>query len=559
MNSVKIKAIILVTAFMIIMCPELVLLNNELEAQNDRGIKFELSFPAETHNKPITGRAYVIISRKNNPELRFQVGATGVPLWGKNINALRPGETVTFDKTVFGYPLKSVEDIPAGDYFVQGFINIYTQFKRSDGHTLWLHQDQWEGQKWNRSPSNLYSDIKKIHIHSHPQDPVEISVNNTIPPIKVPEDTKWVKRVKIQSTILTEFWGHPQYLGATILLPEGYDENPDVYYPANYIQGHFSLRPPYGFTTTEPAEENRRGMSGYEFYKYWTSDECPRMFAITFQHPCPYYDDSYSVNSANCGPYGDALTKELIPYLEEKFRIIAKPYARILSGGSTGGWASFGMQVFYPDFFGGTFSLCPDPLDFRYYQIVNIYDDKNAYYREYEWMKVERPNNRATDGNIRFMMKDENHYELVIGDKLRSGGQWAIWEAVFGPVGPDGYPKPIWDKMTGEIDNEVAQYWKEHYDLRYYLEKNWSWIGPKLAGKLHVYCGDMDTYYLNNGVKMMENFLESTKNPYYAGTVEYGDGEPHCWGPRGKDIIQLMAEQVKKNAPAGENTERWNY
>jgi len=139
--------------------------------------------------------------------------------------------------------------------------------------------------------------------------------------------------------------------------------------------------------------------------------------------------------------------------------------------------------------------------------------------------------------------------ELVMGTRNRSGEQIDIFEAVFGPVGPDGYVKPLFNKKTGEIDPSVAEYWKEHFDLRYYLEKNWSWLGPKLVGKLHVYVGDMDTFYLNNAVRLLENFLEKTKHPYYEGVVEYGDGKPHCWGPRGPELIELMAKHVIKNSP----------
>jgi hypothetical protein len=347
-------------------------------------------------------------------------------------------------------------------------------------------------------------------------------------------------------------------LGATILLPKGYEDNPDVYYPVNYGQGHFSLRTPHGFRTDDPGDENPRARRGYEFYKFWTSDECPRMIAVTFQHPCPYYDDSYAVNSPNVGPYGDAILEELIPYVEENFRIIRKPYARVLSGGSTGGWISFALQVFHPDFFGGTWSLCPDPVDYRYYELINIYEDENAYYKEYNKIKAERPEARETDGQIRYTVRDTYYYEWTLGDKHRGGRQWAIWEAVATPIGEDGYPKPIWDWYTGKIDHEAAENWKK-YDLRHYLESNWPWIGPKLVGKLRIYMGDMDNYYLNNATVLMEEFLESTTDPYYDGIVEYGDRQPHCWGPRGAEIIKLFSEAITKNAPSGEDTSRWKY
>ncbi|KPK75119.1 MAG: hypothetical protein AMJ79_12505 [Phycisphaerae bacterium SM23_30] len=535
------------------------LTEEKVRADGGDGLQFEVSFPSQVHYQPITGRAYVIISRHANRPPYLQTGVTGAPIWGKNIYALKPGAAAVIDRSVYGYPLPSIKDIPPGEYYVQGFINIYTEFKRSDGHTLWLHNDQWEGQRWNRSPGNIYSEVRKVNLNPSETTTVKLRCLNVIPPVDVPPDTKWVKRLKFQSNILTNFWGKPIYLGATILLPKGYDEHPDVYYPVNYIQGHFSLGSPHGFRPPQEGPEAQRGRGGGGFSPFWLSENCPRMIAVTFQHPCPYYDDSYAVNSANVGPYGDALLQELIPYVEEHFRIIREPYARTLSGGSTGGWESLALQIFHPDFFGGVWSLCSDPVDFNCYQIVNIYQDKNAYYREFEWFKIERPNNRSTDGKINSFMKDENHYELVLGDKSRSSGQWDIWEAVYSPIGEDGYPKRIWNKLTGEIDPEVAQYWRENYDLNYYLQKNWSWLGPKLVGKLHIYTGDMDSYYLNNAVVLMERFLESTKEPYYAGVVEYGDRQPHCWGPRGEELIKLMTEHITKNAPAGADTSTWKY
>ena len=212
---------------------------------------------------------------------------------------------------------------------------------------------------------------------------------------------------------------------------------------------------------------------------------------MTLQHPSPYYDDSYDVNSANEGPYDDAILQELIPEVERRFRVIGQPWARLLTGGSTGGWISLAQQVFHPDFYGGTWSLCPDAVDFRYHQIVNIYEDTNAYWVNHGWMKVDRPDVRRPDGNIVTMMKDENWYELTVGDHSRSGGQWDIWEAAYGPVGADGYPQRIWNKQTGVIDHAVAEYWKQHFDLRHRLETNWRTVGPKLADKLNVYVGAM--------------------------------------------------------------------
>jgi len=289
------------------------------------------------------------------------------------------------------------------------------------------------------------------------------------------------------------------------------------------------------------------------------ADGTPRMLVATIQHPSPYYDDSYGVNSENNGPYGDAITKELIPAVESKFRAIAQPYARLLTGGSTGGWISLAHQVMYPDFYGGTWSLCPDGVDFRYHQIVNVYSDANAYWIDNGWMKTDRPDQRRPDGNITTMMKDENWYELVAGDRSRSGGQWDIWEATYGPVGADGYPQRIWDKQTGVIDKKVAEYWKQHYDLRHILESNWSTLGPKVANKINVYVGDADSYFLNMGVHMLDNFLKTTANPKWSGEMVFQPMAPHCWGPSLSELLSKMAAQVDKGAPGGVDSRSWKY
>ena len=528
---------------------------NQQEPSYDGQISFEIAFSAEVHSGPITGRAYVMISRTDDREPRLQIGRNGTPFFGVDIEQLERGEAAIIDDAVLGSPVDSLRLIPAGDYYVQGFINIYTEFHRSDGHVVWLHNDQWEGQQFNRSPGNLYSDVVKVHLDQEKGYKVTLEAKNVIPPIEVLEDTKWVKRIKFESKLLTEFWGQPIYLGATILLPKGYDEYPAVYYPVDYIQGHFSLRAPYGFSD-DP------GSRGYRFYESWTADNFPRMILVTFQHPCPYFDDSYAVNSANCGPYGDAIMTELIPKIESTFRIIRQPYARILEGGSTGGWESFALQVFHPDFFGGTFSYCPDPLTFIDVEGINIYEDKNAYYREYEWLKVPTPNSRNADGSLRMTSKQRNYFELVCGTKGRSGEQLDIWAAVHGPVGDDGYTKPLFDKVTGAIDPEVAQYWKENYDLRYYLEKNWATIGPKLVGKLFVFTGDMDTYYLNNSTHAIHDFLETTTNPYYGGFFLFAPRKPHCWsGPFSSQAERLryFALHIAKNTPKDVEINWWRW
>jgi hypothetical protein len=546
--------------------------------------RFEISFPAAAHGEPITGRVFVFISRHETPEPRLQLAGwrSSTPVFGADIDQLKPDGPARIDGGTLGFPVHSLKEIPTGDYYVQAVINVYTEFHRVDGHAIWAHMDQWEGQRFNRSPGNLISDVQRVHLDSAAGYTVKLSTSKVIPPIEVPADTAWVKRVKIQSKLLSAFWGRPIYLGAVILLPKDYDAHPNVSYPAIYSQGHFSLNPPFAFATENRPEteaqrigrENRGTESAYDFYQAWNSAGFPRMIAISFQHPTPYYDDSYVVNSANDGPYGDAIMTELIPYVEEHFRIIRRPYARLLTGGSTGGWEAMALQLFHPDFFGGTWTLFPDPLDWRRFGLTNIYEDNNAFlvqkehreqnsfYGNHEWHVPERSFERSPDGQSENTVREVSQLEDVLGSHGRSCEQLEVFEAAFGPVGADGYPVPLWDKQTGKIDHDVANYWRDHgFDLRDYMEKNWSSLGPKLVDKLYFAVGDMDHGYLNLSVYLMEEFLKGTKNPHYEGTFDYGRPmKGHGWHAMTQaEQIRAMAKHVSAHAPKSENTSSWEY
>jgi hypothetical protein len=541
---------------------------------------FSISFVENASNSPITGRVYVAISRNAQPEPRYEAGSyvQSVPFWGKDVDRMEPGKEVFIDTSVLGYPIANLRDLPAGDYYVQAVLNVYTQYHRADGHTIWAHQDQWEGQHFNTSPGNFISSVQKIHYDPLQDQSFAIKLDSVLPAIKLPADTKQVKHIKIRSKILSDFWGHDMYLGATILLPRGYDDHSGVHYPVVYEQDHFGLGAPEGFTTENrpipPAykkildDYNLEG--GYAFQQQYNSDHFPRMIIVTFQHPTPYYDDSYAVNSANNGPYGDAIMKELIPYVESHYRIIEQPYARVLTGGSTGGWESMAMQLYHPDFFGGTWTLYPDPLDFRHFQLMDLTKDTNAFYAS-----TFTPFNSSTEWqqSLRYMMRDNegqpirttqsaSWLEAVLGTHGRSGEQMDIFDAVFGPIGDDGYPVPLWDNLTGNIDSNAVNYAREHgYDLRYYLAKNWATLGPRLIDKLHVYVGDADNFYLNLAVYQFQDFLKHTENPHYEGTFEYGRPmKGHGWQPiPTSQLLQRIAEHITEHAPIGTDTNAWKY
>ncbi len=510
------------------------------------GPRIDITFAKEARADAVTGMVYVAISRDNRQTPIEQADPTGSPLFSTYVDALAPGVIATIDAGSLGHPVASLRDIPAGEYWMQPFVNVYTKFPRADGKTVWLHMDQWEGQNWKRSPGNLFGDPVKVRFDPRSSEPIRLAATRVIPPIPPIADTTMVKRLRIQSAILTKWWGHPIYIGATVLLPKDFDTHQDVRYPVNYEQGHFSTRAPGGFG------------AGRDSDAFWLAPATPRFLHVTLQHPSPYYDDSYGVNSENNGPYGDAIIQELIPAVEKQFRAIGQPWARMLSGGSTGGWIAAAHQIFYPDFYGGAFASCPDSVDFSYHQIVDIYRDTNAYFADTGWMKIDRPNQRRPDGNIVSMMKDENRYELVVGDKSRSGGQWDIWEATYSPVGADGYPRRLWNKTTGEIDRAVAEHWKK-YDLRHILQTNWTVIGPKVAHKLHVYVGDMDSYYLNDAVEKLNDFLSKADDPTFTGEIVFERRAPHCWGPRGPELLRKMTAHIDRHAPPGADLKSWRY
>ena len=556
----------------------------ELKSTNTANPRFEISFPATASKEGLDGRLLLLISTNDTREPRFQISEdlTTQQVFGVNVDGWKPGQTTVIDQSAFGYPIRSLAQVPPGEYWVQALLHRYETFKRSDGHTVKLPMDRGEGQQWSRAPGNLYSKPRKIRLDASTQSPIAITLDQIIPPIEPPKDTKYIKHIKIQSERLTKFWGRPMHLGAHVLLPEGFDSHPDARYPLVIFHGHFPAD--FGGFREQPPDPNlkpdyneRFKLAGYnrivqeqahQFYKEWTGPNFPRFIIVEIQHANPYYDDSYAVNSANLGPYGDAITYELIPEIEKRFRGIGQGWARFLYGGSTGGWEALAVQVFYPDEYNGCWAACPDPIDFRAYTVVNIYEHENAYYADSKWKRMPRPGKRNYLGELSATVEDMNHMELALGTNSRSGGQFDIWEAVYSPVGSNGYPKPIWDKLTGKIDRSVAEYWRENYDLGYILKRDWARLGPKLQGKIHIYVGEADNYYLNNAVYLVEDFLKTTN---YGGVVDYEPRAEHCWNgdhTRPNAISRLryhqfyapkIVERILKSAPPGADLKSWRY
>jgi hypothetical protein len=545
--------------------------------------KIEVAVPAKS---PLHGHLIVVFSKDSKSEPRMQMNEQYKSAQGFGVDVGLDGApsptTITVDTKTFGYPLRSLSDIPAGDYFVQGVFNQYEEFHLATGKTVWLSPDKGEGQKWNRKPGNPFSNPVKIHLD--PKSNIKLTLDQIMPEIKgTPQDpeviaahspeAKWLKYMRFKSEKLSKFWGRDTYLGAWVLLPDGFDEHPDAHYPLVVWQDHFSEGPKPAFTATLPKGPGAaHAASGYRFFQDWTQGRVPHVIILFVQNANPYYDDSYVVDSANVGPYGSAINEELIPAVESKYRGIGQGWARATMGGSTGGWESLATQIFYPDSYNGTWSACPDPVDFHHYQNINLYDDTNAFYRKGDFGQVPIAADREPDGSILANTGDEFAFELVLGTHGRSTEQWMIWQAVYSPQGPDGYPAPVLDPVTGVINKEVVKYWHDHYDLAAILKRDWSTLGPKLEGKLHIQVGDGDTYFLNNAVHLLDKQLQASVSPHSDAQFQYGPGMPHCYtgGPSeytmqqnnanwAQRVIPQMTEHMVKTAPTGADVKSWMY
>ncbi len=552
-------------------------------------LSFAVSFPAARSEAPLDGRIILLLSRNPQGEPREQVSADDLLkspfIFGLTVDGMAPGDKAVLDDEAFGWPAAHLSDLKAGDYTVQAVLNRYETFHRAGGVAVKLPPDRGEGQNWAEKPGNLFS--KPVRIHIDPANPHELGLvlDQEIPPFPAKQDTKYVKHISIKSQLLSKFWGRPVYLGAHVLVPYGFDSHPNAHYPLMVFHGHFpddisafrttppdpNLKPDYserfhlaGYNRIQQAE-------AYANYQKWISAKFPRFLVVEIQHANPFYDDSYAVNSANLGPYGDAINYELIPAIEKRFRGLGQGWARFTYGGSTGGWEALASQVFYPKLYNGAFVACPDPVDFRAYTVINLYNDKNAFALRGNAATVWRPAIRNYLGEVLGTQRDNNHMELALGDHSRSGGQYDIWQAVFGPVGKDGYPAPIFDKETGDIDPAIAAYWRDHYDLTHIIQRDWAKLGPDLAGKIHLYVGSADTYYLNDAVYLAQDVLEGLKNPSYGGEVKYGDRAEHCWNGDPKlpnaysrlhynwFYLPKILERIKKSAPTGADLVSWRY
>jgi len=479
-------------------------------------LRFEVTVAKGLKVEPQDGRLLLVIGKGRRGEPRNNIGSTGMdapPFLGCDVKGFAPGIVATLDQTAAIYPIAHLSRLPAGEHIIQAVFATNRDLNLPN------------------APGNLYSELIAVTLDPAKGGVVKVELTKQEPPEELPKDTDNVKWVKFKSELLSKFHGRPMYLRAGIVLPRDFDKDKDRRYPLRVHIGGYGTR----YTSAR-------------FFARPQPEDAPRFVLLQLDGAGPY-GDPYQVNSANNGPYGDALTQELIPYVEKQYRCIGKPWARFLHGASTGGWVSLALQVFYPDYFNGCWSSCPDPVDFRAYELINIYRDENAYVNR---QGFERPAMRNVEGETLYTVRHECQMEVVMGRGDRwelSGKDWCAWNATFGPRGADGLPKPLWDGKTGKIDRSVLEHWNQ-YDLRMHLEKNWATLGPKLHGKIHIWVGEGDDYFLNNAVHLLDDFLSKAK-PAYGGKITFEPRTGHgVRGPGEREMLKEMMEVVERGRQA---------
>ena len=462
------------------------------------------------------GRLLVVLAPAGGAEPRRWIGRTGrraAPTLGLDVPAIAPGETVVVDGTAAVFPHARVTAISPGEYMAQAVLATNRDLRSPS------------------APGTLYSDPAPVTLGRGRGGVVRLTLTRKVPDETLPDDEGQLRFLRIRSDLLSAFHGRPIYLRAGVILPRGFDDEPARRYPVRVRIGGYGTR----YTAV-------RGLMrpGAAFREAWLAEASPRMLLIHLDGAGPY-GDPYQVNSANNGPYGDAITRELIPYVERRFRGLGRPGSRVLDGESTGGWVSLALQIFYPDYFGGAWASCPDSVDFRAFQQVDVYDDENAFV---DARGEELASARESDGETRFTMRHEVQMENVLGmgdSWTLSGRQWGAWNAVYGPRGDDGLPVPLWDPLTGRIDRTVARQWAR-YDLRRVLEAGWDALAPRLRGKLNIWVGERDDYFLEDAVHLLDDWLAG--RPGLDARIEYGAGRGHCW--TGITEAEMLAEMGRR-------------
>lgn len=422
------------------------------------GQKITASFTPATSGTNFSGRVFLYLSKDSKNPKDEMVGVYKFPCFSISVKNVKPGEKVTFDDKAIFYPVV-LSDIERGNYHAQ------VVWDKNEG-----------GRSIGNSPGNIYNESVVVKITKNTSQAFDIVCKEVC---KEPSftETQYIKELKSPSPLLTAFYKQPTSVNAAVILPKEYFDQPARKFPVLYwISGYGGDYHTYSGKNDPSAPID--------------TTACIRVY---LDGNCPGGHSVYA-NSDNNGPWGDALTKELIPLVEKTYRTNA---ARLLTGHSSGGWTVLWLQTHYPKVFAACWSSSPDPVDFRSFQQIDLYTDKNMFYGKDSTLRMA--------GTIagRFpwiMMKNMYDMEHVI----YRGEQMHSFNFVFGARNSDGTPRSLINDATGDIDPEMVERWK-NYDISLYVRTNWQQLKPDLQGKIRVSVGSQDNFLLNYPVHLFDD------------------------------------------------------
>ncbi|OQY76054.1 MAG: hypothetical protein B6D44_00225 [Ignavibacteriales bacterium UTCHB2] len=420
--------------------------------------QIKVSYSQTAFDGVFSGKVLLYLSKDGKTPKDLTIGLPTLSCFAIDVSKIKPTASVIFNDKAVSYPV-ALSDIERGEYYVQAV------WDRNLG-----------GRSVGNSIYNMFSEPVKIKITKNTNEVFSIVCDKTITELSFKE-TEFTKELKVSSTLLSTFYKRHVTVNAAVILPKEYYKEPTRKFPVHFIVS--------GFGGDYHSYSDRKLMSSIPL----VTTACITVF---LDGNCPTGHSTY-VNSENNGPWGDALVNEFIPQLEKDYRCDG---ARLLSGHSSGGWSVLWLQVNYPTVFAGCWSSSPDPVDFRNFQNINLYEDKNMFYDDENDLRVDA----SVAGHIPWIyLRDDYRIENVI----YRGEQYASWNAVWGKKAKDGSPEKICNMRTGEIDSLVVAHWKA-YDISLLIRNNWQQLKPELDNKIRISVGNNDNYFLNKAVKLLE-------------------------------------------------------
>lgn len=543
----------------------------------------EVRWPATAElQSPISGRLLIIFAPsaiEHDEDLRRRLTPTSEALafFGQDISNWRAGTVQRLSSFDAGFPYPTLAQLPRGTYRVQASFEPYQAYHRSDGYELLLpaieplgttdlHASAQTTRRWRSNAELVNWDGQ--------QTPRTLVLHTALGQSVSQQDTPWVRSLKIRSERLSKFWGRDVFLGALVTLPKGYHQRPHQRFPLIVRLSDLPRQPPDwrerppDSRFTEGSAQQREQQAAWENFQYWQADGTPRMLIADLQHPTPYGESSMIVNSLNTGPYADAIRAELIPAIEREFRVIEEKWAHFIFGYREGGRSALAWQIRHPHDFNGVLAVCPDSVDFRHFGSVNLQQDNNALFDPGPHLQVPRPAQRTASGQTTALLSDVMRWERALAGRSRSQEFWDRSEAAFSPPDREGYPRRIWQRPSGVINDEVAEHWYQAHDLLGLLQRQPPSALSQLRGKLSIRIGDRDEYFMDNAVRSFENSIRQM-HPDLELSVDYGVGVSGCWAGRHdrpvnhalssslQDLLSWAHDRLLRHAPEGFSSLAW--